>query len=112
MPRRGCWEAPEMNGTILARRNAEPAPLADVPLVPLAAFRSAILDAVRDDCRVASYFARQVGDGIELVAVLADDTRSELGFVRSRITDDRFESLTPECPQVQLFEREIAEQYG
>ena len=101
-----------MGGTLLIRRNAEPAPLADVPLVPIAAFRTAVLDAVRDECRVASYFARQVVDGIELVAVLADDTTSELGFVRTRLTEDRFESLTPECPQVQLFEREIAEQYG
>ena len=101
-----------MSGTLLIRRNAEPAPLADVPLVPIAAFRTAVLDAVRDECRVASYFARQVVDGIELVAVLADDTTSELGFVRTRLTEDRFESLTPECPQVQLFEREIAEQYG
>ena len=101
-----------MNGSLLVRRNAEPAPLADVPLVPIAAFRTAVLDAVRDECRVASYFARQVVDGIELVAVLADDTTSELGFVRTRLTEDRFESLTPECPQVHLFEREIAEQYG
>jgi Ni,Fe-hydrogenase III large subunit len=101
-----------MNGTLLTRRNAEPAPLADVPLVPLAGFRTTVINAVRNDCRVVSYFARIVDGSIELVAVLADDTRSELGFVRSRIAEDRFESLTPECPQVQLFEREIAEQCG
>ena len=101
-----------MNGELLTRRNAEPAPLADVPLVATAAFRTAVLDAVRDECRVSSYFARQAGDGIELVAVLANDTTSELGFVRTRLTEDRFVALTPECPQVHLFEREIAEQYG
>src|SRR5476649_435556 len=112
MRRRSSWEAPEMNGPLLVRRNAEPAPIADVPLVQIAAFRTAVLDAVGDECRVASYFARQVADRIELVAVLADDTTSELGFVRTGLTVDRFESLTPECPQVQLFEREIAEQYG
>ncbi|MGZ5445463.1 MAG: hydrogenase large subunit [Thermoanaerobaculia bacterium] len=101
-----------MRGTLLVRRNAEPAPLADVPLVPMASFRTTILDAVREECRVASYFARPVAEGIELVAVVADDATSELGFVRARVTGDRFESLTPECPQVHLFEREIAEQYG
>jgi Ni,Fe-hydrogenase III large subunit len=100
-----------MKGTLLIRRNAEPAPLADVPLVPVTAFRTTILDAVQDGCRVASYFARPVAEGFELVAVVADDATSELGFVRARLTDDRFESLTPECPQVHLFEREIAEQY-
>ena len=35
-----------MNESFLIRRNAEPAPLAQVPLVSAAAFRSAILDAV------------------------------------------------------------------
>lgn len=101
-----------MKGTFLVRRNAEPAPMADVPLVPMASFRIAILDAVREECRVASYFARPVAEGIELVAVVADDATGELGFVRARATGDRFESLTAECPQVHLFEREIAEQYG
>jgi Ni,Fe-hydrogenase III large subunit len=99
-------------GTFLIRRNSQPAPLADVPLVPIAAFRSAVLDAVGEECRVASYFAREVESAIELVAVLADDTTGELGLVRTRLTEDRFESLTPECPQVHLFEREIAEQFG
>lgn len=101
-----------MNGDLLIRRNAEPAPLADVPLVPIDVFRTTILDAVGDECRVASYFGRQVDGAIELLAVLADGATSELGFVRARILHDRFESLTTECPQVHLFEREIAEQFG
>ena len=101
-----------MKGTLLVRRNSESAPLADVPLVPMASFRTTILDAVRDECRVASYFAHPVAEGIELIAVVADDATSELGFVRARVTGERFESLTAECPQVHLFEREIAEQYG
>jgi Ni,Fe-hydrogenase III large subunit len=101
-----------MNGTLLIRRNGERAPLADLPLVSFAAFREAILDGVRAECRVASYFGRQVAGAIELVAVLADDGTSELGIVRTQLAEDRFESLTPECPQVHLFEREIAEQYG
>ena len=102
-----------MNDRFLIRRNAEPAPLADVPLLAIEAFRSAILDAVRrDECRVASLFAREVDGRIELVAVLADDMTSELGFARTQLLEDRFESLTPECPQVHAFEREIAEGYG
>ena len=31
---------------------------------------------------------------------------------KTRLTSDCFPSLTPDCPQVHLFEREIAEQYG
>jgi Ni,Fe-hydrogenase III large subunit len=102
-----------MNGHLLIRRNAEPAPLADVPLLAIQAFRNAVLDAVlREECRVASFFAREADGRIELVAVLADDLTGELGFVRTRLDEDRFDSLTPECPQLHAFEREIAEQFG
>ena len=51
-------------------------------------------------------------DGIDLWAVLADDDNGLLHVARSRLTEDRFPSLTPECPQVHWFEREIAEQSG
>ena len=101
-----------MNDTFLTRRNAEPAPLAAVPVVPFGELRRAILAAVAEECRVASFFARPAGDAVELVAVVADDGTSELGIARARLTEDRFESLAEECPQVQLFEREIAEQYA
>ena len=102
-----------MNARFLACRNAEPAPLADVPLVAASVFRNAVLDAIAaDECRIASLFAREADGRIELIAVLADDETSELGFIRTHVTDDRFESLTFDCPQANLFEREIAEQYG
>jgi len=60
---------------------------------------------------VASFFAREVNRRIELVAILADDAAGELGFVRTLLTKDRFDSLVPECPQLHHFEREIAEQF-
>jgi Ni,Fe-hydrogenase III large subunit len=103
-----------VNDRFLIRRNAEPAQLAAVPAVDVATFRTAILDAVAgEQCRVASLFAREAGGRrTELVAVVACDATSELGLLRTRLTSDNFPSMTPECPQVQLFEREIAEQYG
>ena len=101
-----------MKSALLMRRNAERARLSDVPLVSMASFRNAILDAVAAECRVASCFARETGSGIELVAVLAEDAAGELGLIRTLVEGDSFPSLTPECPQMHLFEREIAEQYG
>jgi Ni,Fe-hydrogenase III large subunit len=102
-----------MDDRFFVRRNAEPAPIAAVPVVAVPAFQTAILDAIAvDGCRVASLFARESDGRIELVAVLAGDATSELGFLRTRLAEDSFPSLTPECPQVQAFEREIAEQYG
>lgn len=101
-----------MDGRFLLRRNAEAAPLREVPLVAPGEFRTAILDAVEREARVASLFAREADGRIELVAVVANAATSELGFLRTRIDGKRFESMTLECPQLHLFEREMAEQYG
>ncbi|MGK2860269.1 MAG: NADH-quinone oxidoreductase subunit C [Thermoanaerobaculia bacterium] len=102
-----------MDGRFLARRNAQPARLADVPLLDESAFRTAVLDAVLvDGCRLASLFARESVGMVELLAVVAADEASELGLLRTSLAGDSFESMTPECPQAHLFEREIAEQFG
>jgi Ni,Fe-hydrogenase III large subunit len=102
-----------VSGDFLFLRNAQAAPLSGVPSLRLSSFRTAVLDAVeRDGCRVSSFFAREADGGVELVAVLASDGESRLGFARTRLPGDEYPSLTPDCPQVHLFEREIAEQYG
>ena len=47
------------------------------------------------------------------IVVLGDDQQSRLRLGRTRVSEtDQFASLTPRCPQVHLFEREIAEQFG
>lgn len=97
---------------LLFVRNAEAARIADVPVLSNEVFRGAIVDGVANDWRVASLFAREGAPGVELVVVLANDAAGQLGIARTAIVDGRFESLTPLCSQVHLFEREIAEQYG
>lgn len=82
-------------------------------------FRASILDAVNAGQRVAALFgnpcsaapAREPQD-VDLYCVLADRGRGRLRIARSTLHSDRFPSLTLDCPQVHLFEREIAEQYG
>ena len=37
---------------------------------------------------------------------------ASLALAKTRVEDDAFESITPDCTQVHLFEREIAEQFG
>ncbi|HEY6843750.1 MAG TPA: NADH-quinone oxidoreductase subunit C, partial [Thermoanaerobaculia bacterium] len=101
-----------MTGDMLRRRNAQIAALDDVPLLDGPWFRRTIVDAVRDGARIASLFARETDSLIELVAVLAGDASGELGLARTRLDAASFQSITPDCPQAQLFEREIAEQYG
>ena len=82
--------------------------------LPLERFQSAILEGVSRGHRVASYFAvptDRTGE-TDLVAVLADDPQGRLFVGRTRVEGGSFPSLTPQCPQVHLFEREIAEQFG
>jgi Ni,Fe-hydrogenase III large subunit len=77
-------------------------------------FQTTILGGVSLGWRVASYFAlptSQAGE-TDLLAVLADDFNGCLFVGRTRVTGGTFPSLTPVCPQVHLFEREIAEQFG
>ncbi len=90
---------------------------ASVPACEFATFRRAVLDAVGDGARVAALFGDVApnanGSGpVDLYAVLADDAAGMLHTARTRVTSDSFQSLTPDCPQVHMFEREIAEQFG
>jgi Ni,Fe-hydrogenase III large subunit len=79
-----------------------------------AEFRRAILGAVAGGQRVAALFgdAPTSTDRVDLYAVLADGARGVLRVGKTTLDSERFASLTPDCPQVHLFEREIAEQYG
>jgi Ni,Fe-hydrogenase III large subunit len=86
-------------------------PLADLPLVEFPAFRETLLQEVAGQSRVASFFGFPGTAGLELFAVLVHDWRDELVLLRTRV-GAAYASLTPDCPQLHLFERELAEQYG
>jgi Ni,Fe-hydrogenase III large subunit len=94
------------NGQAIARRQIE--------LVPFHEFRRAIVSAVAGGQRVAALFgdATASADRVNLYVVLADSGRGLLRAGMTTLDSDRFTSLTLDCPQVHLFEREIAEQYG
>jgi Ni,Fe-hydrogenase III large subunit len=89
-------------------------PRGEVPHLAFADFRTSILDAVAGGQRVAAFFgdAPDSAGHVDLFAVLADSTRGLLRVGMTTLVSDHFPSLTPECPQVHLFERELAEQYG
>lgn len=75
-------------------------------------FSQTLLGEVEQMGRIAAYFAvPAAGDELELFAVIARDWKGDLRLLRTRIGGS-FPSLTPRCPQLHLFEREIAEQYG
>jgi Ni,Fe-hydrogenase III large subunit len=84
-----------------------------VPALSPEAFLEWIARGVGDNGRrVVSYFGAPEGDDVLLFAVLADDANGRLWAARAACAGAAFPSLTPEVPQVHLFEREIAEQFG
>ena len=95
-------------------RNGTAVPIQDVPELPFSDFRRTFVEAVAEGGRVSALFAHPdaVSNTVKLYAVVGDSFRARLHVGRTRLTSDRFDSLTPECPQVHLFERELAEQYG
>ena len=83
--------------------------------MPFDDFRRAVIDAVRSGQRVAALLRRRLRAHRAAwrftpcsPTVLAPFCASS----RRRLDADHFDSLTPDCPQVHLFERELAEQYG
>src|SRR5262245_38329668 len=97
-----------------AARSGEAVPHTQVPELTFADFRRSILNAVGSDQRVAALFADSSAKSqtVNLYGVLSDSGRGLLHIGRTTLDSDRFPSLTPDCPQVHLFEREIAEQFG
>ncbi len=87
-------------------------PVADVPVVTWAEFRLRILSHITAGGRIAAMYAHpRSADADCLSVVLAHDTEGILAVLTTTVQDD-FPSLTPECAQVHLFEREIFEQRG
>ena len=95
-------------------RNGVPIARRDIPSLEESVFGVSLVEAVEDGARVAAFFG-QLGDdrdGVELYAVLAFREDGVLRVARMRVKGETFTSLAPRCPQVHLFEREIAEQFG
>jgi Ni,Fe-hydrogenase III large subunit len=97
---------------LLPLGNGGCAPLDTVPVLALDALQQEILAAVGRDLRVVSLFAEPAPTGapVRFFAVLADDLRSTLLVGSALVQGTSFPALTPRCPQLHLFEREIAEQ--
>jgi len=94
--------------------NGQAVPLSVVPVFQGEAFRQAMLDGVAARQRVSALFGASspMPGATRLYGILADDERNLLFAAATDIVGNEFPSLTPRCPQVHLFEREIAEQFG
>ena len=87
-------------------------PAVEVPAISAADFRQLVTDAVTGRYRLCAFFGcRTAPAAVRLYAILGDDAEGRLLPLSTNVRD-RFESITPQCPQAHLFEREIAEQTG
>lgn len=85
----------------------------DVPCLSMSEFRRAVISGVSEGARISSFFGCPSCEGrVKLFAALAGDEEGKLYLLSTEEAGDSYPSITPECPQAQLFEREIAEQWG
>jgi Ni,Fe-hydrogenase III large subunit len=85
-----------------------------VPRLPNADFQGILCDGLTAGARLSAYLGEPLPGApgrVLVTAVLALDARRELG-VLATVADGALPSLAQECPQVHLFERELAEQHG
>src|SRR5690242_7110971 len=83
--------------------------LAELPLKDGDDFFGGMLDAITGGWCVSSYFGVPHDGGAELYCVLTFKADGRIGVARTSV-GGAFPSLAKSCPQLQLFEREIAEQ--
>ncbi|HEX9704718.1 MAG TPA: NADH-quinone oxidoreductase subunit C [Gemmatimonadales bacterium] len=91
--------------------NRRSIPFAALPQTNPERFAADLSAAITGGARLVAYFGLQDHSGCRLVAVLADDANAVLGAATT-VVRGTFPSVTPTCPQAQLFEREIWEQCG
>lgn len=84
-------------------------PLAEIPEVDIETLRSEIFECVDENWRILGFFGLPLADGIGLCAVLTQD--GNLAALRTGKVES-FRSMAREVPQIQLFEREIYENWG
>lgn len=94
-------------------RNGRVVPRQEVPELELGDFRKEIVLSISDGQRLVALFGSAHPEcAVELWAVLANDREGILRVATCRVRRDAFPSLTPECPEAHLFEREVAEQWA
>jgi len=92
--------------------NGQAVLLTDIPNLRIESFRQSLIQAPSQHRRVAAFFGVGEPDGVRLYAVLAGAGEGQLFVMSSLVEGNAFASMTAECPQVHLFERELFEQWG
>ena len=92
------------NGSVVSRQ--------EIPLHTGEKFCEALFSALEGGWRVVSYFGAPEGEDVRIYCLLSFKSHATIGIMSTLVTGGSFPSLTPEAPQLHLFEREMAEQFG
>jgi Ni,Fe-hydrogenase III large subunit len=90
--------------------NGAARPISHIPRHDLEGLRRLVATAPGRGRRVSALFAWPIDGRENLIAVLAADDDGAVEVARAPVDGPRFASMTPDNPEVHLFEREIAEQ--
>ena len=84
---------------------------AAIPVLSMDELANTIVTRCEEGWRVAAFFGMPVENGVEVLCILADASGGMLDALRAPLPR-RYSSITPRCPQMHLFERELAELWG
>jgi len=94
----------------LPARNATRVRAGEIPRCSFLQLRAQLLEAVARGDRICALTGwRRSGRVVEILAVMGADESGQLRLALGELEGDSFPSLTPDCPQAHLFERELAE---
>ncbi len=101
-----------MNRNLRQLYNGRAIACTSIPCLGQDDFLQTMLDLCDHGWRVSAYFGVVEGDATALYALLSAPLDGLLGVMKTLCNGPVMPSIARLCPQVQLFEREIAEQYG
>jgi len=98
--------------TIASLRNGQAMDMKSVSSMAVDDFLRCVVEATEHGARISALFGQPIEKGrVRLWAVLSEDRGSLILPLYTDLTEDRYPSLTPRCPQAHWFEREIFEQW-
>ena len=106
-----------MSGPFRWQGNGSSTDLREIPTAAtMEALRDGCLSAIASGARLSALTVLGVSSGVEageMLAVLVDDARSRVGFLRAPLpASGRYGALSARAPQAQAFERELLEDFG
>ena len=101
-----------MSAPMIRFHNATSVGLRDIPELVPGDFLAQVLDATDRGWRVSAYFGVPDAAAPRLYCLLASKADGLLALTSCRPTGGVMASIAAPCPQVSLFEREMAEQFG